>query len=41
LCPFGFQGHEGEGIAATIVDMGNRFRMIVNEVEVIKPRSIA
>jgi L-arabinose isomerase len=31
-----FQAHEGEGVAATIVDMGNRFRMIVNEVEVIK-----
>lgn len=32
-----FQAHEGEGVAATIVDMGNRFRMIVNEVEVVKP----
>ena len=35
-----FQAHEGNGIAATIVDMGNRFRMIVNEVEVIKPESL-
>ncbi|HPB04651.1 MAG TPA: L-arabinose isomerase, partial [Prolixibacteraceae bacterium] len=32
--------HEGEGVAATIVDMGNRFRMIVNEVEVIKPKAL-
>jgi L-arabinose isomerase len=31
-----FTAHEGPGIAATIVDMGNRFRMIVNEVDVIK-----
>ena len=31
-----FTAHEGRGIAATIVDMGNRFRMIVNDVEVIK-----
>lgn len=29
-----FQAHKGSGVAATIVDMGNRFRMIVNEVEV-------
>ena len=29
-----FQAHKGEGVAATIVDMGNRFRMIVNEVKV-------
>jgi len=35
-----FQAHEGDGIAATIVDMGNRFRMIVNEVEVIKPEAL-
>ncbi|MEA5126817.1 MAG: L-arabinose isomerase [Proteiniphilum sp.] len=35
-----FQAHEGEGIAATIVDMGNRFRMIVNEVEVKKPQEL-
>ncbi|WP_419032797.1 L-arabinose isomerase, partial [Dysgonomonas gadei] len=30
-----FQAHKGEGVAATIVDMGNRFRMIVNEVKVV------
>ncbi|HNW51293.1 MAG TPA: L-arabinose isomerase [Prolixibacteraceae bacterium] len=35
-----FQAHEGDGVAATIVDMGNRFRMIVNEVEVIKPKAL-
>lgn len=35
-----FQAHEGNGIACTIVDMGNRFRMIVNTVEVIKPKAL-
>jgi L-arabinose isomerase len=35
-----FQAHKGEGVAATIVDMGNRFRMIVNEVEVRKPKDL-
>ena len=35
-----FQAHKGEGIAATIIDMGNRFRMIVNEVEVIEPNAL-
>lgn len=35
-----FQAHEGDGIACTIVDMGNRFRMIVNDVEVIKPKAL-
>ncbi|MDR2129646.1 MAG: L-arabinose isomerase [Odoribacteraceae bacterium] len=32
-----FTAHPGAGIAATIVDMGNRFRMIVNNVDVIEP----
>jgi L-arabinose isomerase len=27
----------GPGLNATIVDMGNRFRMVVNEVEVVQP----
>jgi L-arabinose isomerase len=27
----------GPGLNATIVDMGNRFRMVVNEVEVVEP----
>jgi L-arabinose isomerase len=35
-----FQAHSGQGIAATIVDMGNRFRMIVNEVEVVEPQPL-
>jgi L-arabinose isomerase len=35
-----FQGHKGAGIAATLVDMGNRFRMIVNKVDVIEPRPL-
>ncbi|MDR2234324.1 MAG: L-arabinose isomerase [Tannerella sp.] len=34
-----FVAHEGAGIAATIVDMGNRFRMIVNNVDAIKPKA--
>jgi L-arabinose isomerase len=32
-----FTAHAGAGLAATIVDMGNRFRMIVNNVDVIEP----
>lgn len=35
-----FQAHKGTGVAATIVDMGNRFRMIVNEVEVEDPKPL-
>ncbi|MDP4240073.1 MAG: L-arabinose isomerase [Bacteroidota bacterium] len=35
-----FTAHEGAGIACTIVDMGNRFRMIANTVEVIKPKAL-
>lgn len=35
-----FQAHAGQGIATTIVDMGNRFRMIVNEVEVMDPQPL-
>jgi L-arabinose isomerase len=35
-----FQAHTGTGIAATIVDMGNRFRMIVNQVDVIEPQPL-
>ncbi|MDR1883234.1 MAG: L-arabinose isomerase [Prevotella sp.] len=34
-----FTAHPGTGIAATIVDMGNRFRMIVNNVDVIEPEA--
>lgn len=35
-----FQAHKGTGVAATVVDMGNRFRMIVNEVDVIEPKPL-
>ena len=35
-----FQAHTGEGLAATIIDMGNRFRMIVNKVDVQKPKDL-
>ncbi len=31
-----FDGGEGKAIAVTIVDMGNKFRMIVNELDMIK-----
>lgn len=34
-----FTADKGTGIAATIVDMGNRFRMIVNNVDVIEPEA--
>jgi L-arabinose isomerase len=33
-----FTSPAGPGICATVVDMGNRFRMIVNEVDVIEPK---
>lgn len=32
-----FDGVSGHAVNATIVDMGNRFRMIINEVDAIKP----
>jgi L-arabinose isomerase len=34
-----FTAHPGAGLAATIVDMGSRFRMIVNNVDVIEPEA--
>ncbi|MCL2710520.1 MAG: L-arabinose isomerase, partial [Planctomycetaceae bacterium] len=34
-----FTAHEGTGMAATIVDMGNRFRMIVNQVDCVPPEA--
>ena len=34
-----FTAHEGTGIAATVVDVGNRFRMIVNQVDCVKPEA--
>jgi L-arabinose isomerase len=35
-----FTSKEGTGVAATIVDMGNRFRLIVNVVDCIKPKPL-
>ena len=35
-----FTSKQGPGVAATIVDMGNRFRLIVNEVECIKSKEL-
>jgi L-arabinose isomerase len=32
-----FNVPEGPGINVSVIDLGNRFRMIVNEVEVVKP----
>ena len=32
-----FNAPEGPAVNASIIDMGNRFRMIVNEVDVVKP----
>ena len=34
-----FTACEGTGVAATVVDMGNRFRMIVNLVDCIQPEA--
>ena len=35
-----FTSKEGPGVTATIVDMGNRFRLIVNDVQCIKPKPL-
>ena len=35
-----FTSKVGYGVAATIVDMGNRFRMIVNEVDCVEPKPL-
>jgi L-arabinose isomerase len=35
-----FTSKEGEGLAATIIDLGNRFRMIVNKVDCIKSKPL-
>lgn len=35
-----FTSKQGQGITATIVDLGNRFRMIVNDVECIKSKPL-
>ena len=35
-----FNSKVGKGVTATVVDMGNRFRLIVNDVECIEPKSL-
>ena len=35
-----FTSKEGPGVTATIIDMGNRFRLIVNDVQCIKPKPL-
>jgi len=35
-----FTSRQGKGIAATIIDMGNRFRMIATDVECIKSKAL-
>ncbi|HPB04435.1 MAG TPA: L-arabinose isomerase [Bacteroidaceae bacterium] len=35
-----FTSKEGKGVTATDVDMGNRFRLIVNDVDCIKPQPL-
>ena len=35
-----FTSKEGPGVTATVVDMGNRFRLIVNDVQCIKPKPL-
>ena len=35
-----FTSKQGPGVAATIVDMGNRFRLIVNDVECVKSKEL-
>jgi len=32
-----FEGKEGKAIVATLIDMGNRFRLLVQDIECIKP----
>jgi len=32
-----FTAHAGEALNASIIDLGNRFRLLVNEVDVVKP----
>lgn len=35
-----FNSKVGEGVTATVVDLGNRFRLIVNDVKCIKPKAL-
>ena len=32
-----FEGHAGPAVAATLVDMGGRFRLIIQDIECVKP----
>ena len=32
-----FEGHPGKAVLASLVDMGGRLRLIINEIEVVKP----
>lgn len=32
-----FEGHPGRAVLASLIDMGGRLRLIVNEIEVVKP----
>lgn len=34
-----FNAIEGEGLVSAVVDMGNRFRCVINEINVIKPEA--
>ncbi len=34
-----FNAVEGKGLVAAVVDMGNRFRCVVNEIDVVKPEA--
>lgn len=34
-----FDGASGHAVAASLIDMGNRFRLIINEVEAIQPKN--
>ena len=35
-----FTSKTGSGVAATVVDMGNRMRLIVNDVECVEPKPL-
>jgi L-arabinose isomerase len=32
-----FEGHEGNGVVVTLIDMGDRFRMLVQDIHCVKP----
>ncbi|MBQ0096944.1 MAG: L-arabinose isomerase, partial [Bacteroidales bacterium] len=35
-----FNSKTGNGVTATVIDLGNRFRLIVNDVECIQPKPL-